>query len=91
MRGWSPPGVPRSEGRGAGVLAVNGAAAFKVGFVPDDEAPVLGSAPAPLWRRAPSSTLMLARPRAPQPAPETALLRCRHGALSVLGVQNGGD
>ena len=69
MRGWSPPGVPRSEGRGAGVLAVNGAAAFKVGFVPDDEAPVLGSAPAPLWRRAPSSTLMLARPRVPRPSP----------------------
>ena len=73
------------------VPAVNGAAAFKACFIPDDEAPALGSAPDSRWRREPSSTLMLARPRAPQPAPETALLRCRHGALSVLGVQNGGD
>ena len=38
MRGWSSPGHLGSEDRGAGVLAVNGTAAFKAGFVPDDEA-----------------------------------------------------
>ena len=42
-RGWEArlvePGAPRSEGRGAGVLAVNGAAALNAGFIPDDEIP----------------------------------------------------
>ena len=41
MRGWSSPRHLASADRGAGVLAVNGTAAFKAGFVPDDEAPTL--------------------------------------------------
>ena len=69
MRGWSPPRGASQRRPGAGVLAVNGAAAFKVGFVPDDEAPVLGSAPAPRWRRAPSFTTMRTRLRVPRPSP----------------------
>ena len=68
MRGWSPPRGASQRRPGAGVLAVNGAAAFKVGFVPDDEAPVLGSAPAPCWRSAPSFTTMRTRLRVPRPA-----------------------
>ena len=94
MRGWSPPGVPRSEGRGAGVLAVNGAAAFKVGFVPDDEAPVLGSAPDSRWRREPRPrrcSCALECPALVRLAAGSALFWCRRGAVSASGVQNGGD
>ena len=68
MRGWSSPGHLGSEVRGAGVLAVNGAAAFKAGFVPDDEAPTLGSASNPRWRRNPSSTTRPKRPQVPRPS-----------------------
>ena len=72
-RGWDAwvvaPGSASQRRPGAGVLAVNGAAAFKVGFVPDDEAPVLGSAPAPRWRSAPSFTTMRTRLRVPRPGP----------------------
>ena len=63
-----PPRGASQRRPGAGVLAVNGAAAFKAGFVPDDEAPVLGSAPAPRWRSAPSFTTMRTRLRVPRPA-----------------------
>ena len=63
-----PPRGASQRRPGAGVLAVNGAAAFKAGFVPDDEAPVLGSAPAPRWQSAPSFTTMRTRLRVPRPA-----------------------
>ena len=77
------------------VLAVNGAAALNAGFIPDDEIPGSRDRPRNRVGGAPPRSRRCARafecPGPARLAAGTALLWCRHGAVSAPGVQNGGD
>ena len=91
-----PPEAPRSEDRRwRGFQPSTGAAALNAGFIPDDKAPALvistESALAAHTLVHDDAHAPSKHPAPAQPAPKTALLWCRHGALSAPGVQNGGD
>ena len=91
-RGWSSPGhLAAKAGGGGGSGRQRGLLPSTPASSPMMRARPSRSAPNSRWRRAPSFTTMLKRPRVPRPASPTALLGCRHGALTAPGVQNGGD